>query len=194
MKRAFRDKNTNAPARYAAFLVLPLLVCAIGSSMPALAVKAQTPTPTGGPPPLLVAYPAGWNLLSVTQAGSGIPANIQLYTLTPDGTAYSSVSPSDTRPGVGYWAYFPTDNHVLLVPQTVCLQCGAPFAPITLPADQWVMVGDPVTLPVTVSGADALYVYDPAAAQYRQTTRLNPGEGAFVFSATGGTLTYRYVQ
>ncbi|HLZ69252.1 MAG TPA: hypothetical protein VKV26_05005 [Dehalococcoidia bacterium] len=177
---------------YTSLLWLPLLLFLAGGRAAPHTGVAQTATPTGGPPPLLIPYSAGWNLISVTQAGAGIPENVQLYTLAPGGMTYAAVSPTDTKPGVGYWAYFPTDNHVLLIPQTLCQSCGAPLSPITLPAGQWVMTGDPITAPVTLTGADAVYVYGASTGQYQQSTRLYPGQGAFAYSAAGSKLTFSY--
>ena len=127
---AIPESTMNFAIRQTPLLWLPLLVPIGTGGAPPRAATAQAPTPTGGPPPQPIPYPAGWNLLSVTQAGSGIPVNVSLYTLAPGGMAYEAVAPTDTKPGIGYWAYFPTDNRVLLVPQTLCQQCGVPFPPL----------------------------------------------------------------
>jgi hypothetical protein len=180
--------------RLIALLSLPLLVLLGGRVATKQSIAAaQIATPTGGPPPQRILYPAGWNLLAVTQRGSGIPINVPLYTLAPGGTAYEAVSPTDTQPGVGYWAYFATDNRLLLVPVAFCEACASAFPSIPLPAGQWVMIGNPYTAPITitVSGADAVYVYDPATGAYQQTIQLQPGQGAFAYSAGGGVLTFR---
>ena len=42
---------------------------------------------------------------------------------------------------------------------------------------------------VIVSGADVVYVYDQVAG-YAPTTVLQPGQGAWAYSAAGGTLTF----
>lgn len=51
------------------------------------------------------------------------------------------------------------------------------------------MVENPFTSEATVSGADAVYTYDQAKDGYQATTLLEPGQGAWVYSATGGTAT-----
>jgi hypothetical protein len=42
---------------------------------------------------------------------------------------------------------------------------------------------------VTISGADTVYTYDPVAGQYIAATTLKPGQGAWVLSNAGGTIT-----
>lgn len=58
------------------------------------------------------------------------------------------------------------------------------------PAGQWVMLGNPsATQTLTVRGADAVFRFDPAANGYISTDSLAPGQGAWVLSSAGGTVT-----
>ncbi len=157
---------------------------------------------TGGPPPQLVDYRAGWNLIGVTQAGAGLPTPVPLERLTPDGTEYEAISPTDALPGVGYWAYFPRDERgesvyvspcqrIMSDPSNPSVQrCVPAFPPITVPAGHWVMISNPYGQAVAVAGADVVYVYSTATGEYQQTSVLSPGEGAFAYSASGGQLTF----
>lgn len=69
--------------------------------------------------------------------------------------------------------------------------CQPAFPPIPLPAGQWVMIGDPYTVPIAFSGADAVYVYDTTTGEYQQVTALFGGQGAFAYSASGGQLVFQ---
>ena len=52
------------------------------------------------------------------------------------------------------------------------------------------MLGNPSSVvPVVVSGADVVYVYDPSSGGYEETTTLQPRQGAFVYSATSNQVT-----
>jgi len=175
-------------------LSLPLLVLGFGGPLGTgnKSVVAQTPLQPNpaGQPPLPQLYSAGWNLVAVTQRGDRPPSSA-LYTLALGGAEYQVVA-GETRPGVGYWAYFPTDNRSFIVPVGFCEQCPAAVQPIPLPAGQWVMIGNPYTapVPITVRGADIVDVYDPTTGMYQQTTQLVPGQGAFAYSSAGGVLTF----
>lgn len=41
-----------------------------------------------------------------------------------------------------------------------------------------------------VSGADAVYTYDPTTDSYQETSTLQTGQGAWTYSADGGTVTF----
>jgi hypothetical protein len=88
--------------------------------------------------------------------------------------------------GVGYWAFFNSQTTVTLSGNTTL-----PFT-VTAPAGQYIMIANPsATGTVTVSGADVVYTYDPtnAASPYSAVSTLQPGQGAWVYSAAGGTIT-----
>lgn len=132
-----------------------------------------------------VPYAAGWNLISAPQGTVISDAAEPLYTFQAGDSDYETV-PSGTplQAGVGYWARFsqPTTEYYL---------SGNPRpAPVTVtaPAGQFIMVGDPFPTNATVSGADRVLTYDPQLG-YQSTTTLHTGQGAWVLSANGGTIT-----
>lgn len=130
-----------------------------------------------------VTYPIGWNLL-------GLPSGSQLSTFTDvlytyqSGDAAYELLPSTVplNAGVGYWAYFSTATTVVVV------DVGPQSMTRTLPAASWVMVGNPGQAPVAFSGADVVYTYDTLAGIYRQPTLLQPGQGAWAYSARVSTF------
>lgn len=86
--------------------------------------------------------------------------------------------------GQGYWAFFPRPTTVTIpftLPGT-----GSRF----LPGDRWIMVADPSYLPVRVTGADAVYTYDPATGKYAPTTMLQPGQGAWAYAVLTGEISF----
>jgi hypothetical protein len=127
-----------------------------------------------------VPYPAGWNQIAVPQ-NTNIPGPLgPIYTYQAGDTAYEEVQ--NLQPGLGYWVDFDA-------PTTATLSAGSPQSvSLPLPAGQYIMVGNPGSFPATVRGADAVYVYNPSTG-YQQTTTLQPGQGAWVFSYSGGTVT-----
>jgi len=138
-------------------------------------------TATGGP----ITYQPGWNLVSGPAGTLFTQASNPLYTLTAtSGGSYTTVpNTQGTASGQGYWAYFTTATTVSLsgTSQT--------SATVTAPAGQYIMIGNPSsTKSVTVSGADVVYTYT-ATGGYVATTTLAPGQGAWAYSAAGGTLT-----
>jgi hypothetical protein len=139
--------------------------------------------PGGGPivgQGINVPYPAGWNLIAVPLT-TNIPGPLgPIYTYQAGDTAYEEVQ--NLQPGLGYWVDFDA-------PTTATLSAGSPQSvSLPLPAGQYIMVGNPGSFPATVRGADAVYVYNPSTG-YQQTTTLQPGQGAWVFSYSGGTVT-----
>jgi hypothetical protein len=178
------------PVAAAAALAL-LLMATLGGAprdLQARSEQAACASPTTTPSvPLVgantIVYPAGWNLV----AGTGLPlmgSDGPLYTFDPAAGSYQTV-PAGTRltPGAGYWAFFdcPTQRSLPVVaPQQASPQ---------LPAGKWVMIGDPNFSPVSVSGADVVYIYLPGSG-YEQATTLQPGQGAWAYSAAGGTVTF----
>ena len=90
--------------------------------------------------------------------------------------------------GVGVWAFFSSPTAVTLPCITGATQM------ISLPADQFVMVSNPYDRPATLSGADVVDTFNTATNSYSYTSAagtvtLQAGQGAWVFSASGGTLT-----
>lgn len=131
-----------------------------------------------------VTYHAGWNLVAFPTgtAIAGTSGTLSHWLTNAD--EYQQVPASgETLPAVGYWAYFPADTVVTLAP-------GGSGAYQVMPrAGHFVMVGDPSgTLPAQVTGADAVYTYDPANG-YQQTASLSPGQGAWAISLAGNPIT-----
>jgi hypothetical protein len=157
------------------------LALAVGSTQP---VPAATPAAgTGGS----VTYHAGWNLVAGPAGTIFTGVSGPIYTLQAEDGQYESLAAGGpAQAGLGYWAYFDQDTSVTLAPD------GAQSASVPLPAGQYVMIGNPSgTHAVTVSGADGVLVYDPVRGQYTQATTLQPGQGAWAISATGGVAQLR---
>jgi PKD repeat protein len=127
-----------------------------------------------------VPYQPGWNLVAVP-LNTTIPGPLgPMYTYQAGDTAYEMVQ--NTQPGLGYWVFFNA-------PTTATLVAGSPQSvSLPIPAGQWVMVGNPGSFPATVRGADVVFVYNPSSG-YQATTTLQPGQGAWVFSNSSGTVT-----
>lgn len=190
--RYFVDVDSSIPACIAAGAVLSFQVngqraneTARVPSVPGGAVQLNltvggTQTGSGA-----VTYQAGWNLVSGPTGTVFSQAQGTLYTLTAaSGGSYATLPNTlAVSPGQGYWAYFNTGVTVQLVTP------GSTSASVTAPAGQYVMVGNPsATRTLTVSGADVVYTYTPAGG-YAAGTSLAPGQGAWVLSNAGGTVT-----
>jgi PKD repeat protein len=150
-----------------------------GHSSTTTSVTIQGSAPPPGPG-VRVTYGAGWNLIGLPD-GSILPstASPTLYTWQAGATAYQSAA--TTQAGKGYWAFLTGDASASLTPTT----SPSPMR-ITLPPGQWIMIGNPYSNAATVSGADAVFVYDPSNG-YRSVSTLQPGLGAWAFSSVGGT-------
>jgi PKD repeat protein len=138
------------------------------------------------PPGVPVTYQPGWNIVA-GPSGTVVTGNSgPLYTFQAGNTQYQILSSGTPLvAGQGYWAYFTTattSSLPIVTPQV---------ATVSIPAGQFVMIGNPTDTTVTISGpADAVDTWDPVANTYRTgVTTLNPGQGAWVFSYSGGTLT-----
>lgn len=141
-----------------------------------------------------IAVPAGWNLLSGTPAAF-LNLNVgPLYSYRAGDSDYEAASPSRDLPtNSGYWAYF-------VAPTQVSLGCygggirrpGVVVRTATVDVGPgWTMLGNPIIAsePATASGADAVYTYDPTSG-YQPTSTIQPWQGAWVYSASGGTITF----
>jgi hypothetical protein len=136
-------------------------------------------------------YQTGWNLVGGGNGQTFPQANGPLYTFQAGDTAYESLANSaGITGGRGYWAYFNS-------PTAVTISGSGPSLPFTatIPAGQYVMVGNPsTTASVTVSGADVVYTFNTATNSYTgggATGTLAVGQGAWVFSNAGGTITIK---
>lgn len=128
-----------------------------------------------------VQYSAGWNLVAVTTGTPLDAAQGPAYLLGPSG--YEAVATSDLVAGRAAWVYFPQGATVTLG------RSAAEYSRTSLTAAVPELVGDPSpTLDAPVSGADVAMVYDPQLG-YTVANELRPGQGAFVYSAAGGTVT-----
>lgn len=128
----------------------------------------------------LVGIPQGVNVSQLPDAFRGM-----YYTLAPDGNGYQQVLLKDFQYGVGYWKYFSSDTS-LPIPQMQ-----GPQNPVTLqiPPGQYTMVSNEFLAKADITGADVAYVFDPQTNQYQAVTELQPGQGAWTYSANGGILT-----
>jgi hypothetical protein len=126
-----------------------------------------------------VTYQPGWNLVGVPANCLVSPSNGVLFTWQPGDVSYETFSPGGSlRPGYGYWAYFSVATTITL-PSTSLRTMQRSIAP-----GQIALVGNPFNRPATISGATSVYTYDPVHG-YQQTTLLQPGQGAWVLSASG---------
>ena len=140
---------------------------------------------TVAPPGVPVTYQPGWNIVA-GPSGTIITGNVgPLYTFQAGNTAYQVISNGTPLvAGQGYWAFFSAAT-------TVSLPIASPQGmTVTMPAGQFIQVGNPTNTTVSISGADAVDTFDPVANTYRTgVTTLSPGQGAWVFSYAGGPLT-----
>lgn len=151
-------------------------------------LKGQTPTPTVVSPcppspgcPNYPTLPSGWNLVTGT---AFIPGNPARYTFQAGDTGYEVVGSGESlQPTEGYWVYLNQPTGI-----TVPYNSG-PCRSLAVPAGQFIMIGNPFSGPASVAGVDVVFSYDPVAGQYKQGDRLEDGQGAWVYSAAGGTLT-----
>jgi hypothetical protein len=58
---------------------------------------------------------------------------------------------------------------------------------VPVPPQHWIMIGNPFSGAVTVTGADAVYTYSSTDG-YQPATALQPGQGAFAYSVAGGAI------
>jgi hypothetical protein len=144
-------------------------------SNPAGPTAGQPAVPTMG-----ITYPAGWNLIAAPTGTVITGASLPLYTWQNGDVAYASSN--TTQPGFGYWAYFPAQS-------TIVMTVTAPttITKAVLP-NVYIMIGNAGSTPATVSGADVVYIYNPTSG-YQTTNVLQPGQGAWVLSLSGGNVT-----
>jgi len=131
-----------------------------------------------------VTYAAGWNIVAGPN-GSMITGNVgPLYSFRPGDTTYEvAAAGSPLTAGSGAWAYFNANT------TTTIAMTNPGSMSVQLPAGQFVMIGNPGDTTATVSGADAVLVYNPSTQSYNQTTQLAPGQGAWAISMRGGEAT-----
>lgn len=152
----------------------------------ALAAGSTQPSDQVGPASVTVTYAMGWNLIGGPTGTMITGAFGPLYTFKAGDAAYEVVSPgTPLTAGAGYWAYF-------MAPTMITLSgSGSSTASAQLPADQFVMIGNPSTAALTVSGADIVDTFNTATNSYTSTTgtaTLQPGQGAWALSFRGATV------
>lgn len=165
-----------------------LLVSAVGPLGPRAPASDYTlqltctSAPPAPPPGGSATYRAGWNLVG---GPNGTLFPVTLYRFDPASGTYRTVAPSmPVQAGQGYWAYFGADTTVSLIGP---LQRSVT---ITVPALQWVQIANPSAVAwAQVTGADAVYTYDPAAGRYTDGAWLAPGTGAWALKTSGGAIT-----
>jgi hypothetical protein len=158
---------------------VPLAISA-GVSGALLASEAGTINAVGSQE---ITFPAGWNLIGSFGGPSSIGNDGPLYTFQDGDTAYEVIaSGTELAANEGYWVYFDTSTVVTLF--TVIPE----MAQIALPAGAWILIANNGEATATVTGADLVYVYSPITGA-QATTTLDPGQGAWAFSANGGTAT-----
>jgi hypothetical protein len=151
-------------------------------------LPAPPPPPVYGLPPApgpygaTISYPAGWNLVS-GPAGTRITGtNGPLFTLQPGDASYETLAPgSSLQAGLGYWVLFNAPATLTLPP------AGLGSIARSVTPGQMVLIGNPFASPATVSGATAVYTYDPVRG-YQRTSVLQPGQGAWATSASGSIV------
>ncbi len=169
---------------------VPLVVLTPGGQSNAVGftvTSGVSPSPVPGG--VTISTSPGWNLVG-GPTGTTVNGNSgALYTYQAADTTYESLSVGTPLQGsLGYWAYFNTPGSLSLPP------VGPQSQTVSLPAGHWVMIGNPGTSPVTVTGADIVYTYNASittGSPYTSTTTLQPGQGAWAISNNGGTATIR---
>jgi hypothetical protein len=166
--------------------LLPGTVClpgSAGSSSTTAASTSGTATTAAVSNGPSVNIQPGWNLASFPAGTTVTGADSSYYALEPGDSGYETLSSiSSAHSGEGYWIHFSSGTTVPLA------NVGAGSVTVQLPPGQFVTIGNPGDTPATVSGADEVLVYNQTAG-YTQTTTLQPGQGAWAESASGGTVT-----
>lgn len=124
-------------------------------------------------------YEPGWNLVS-GWTGQTFPQAVgPLYTLNDDGSDYVAVPNTQGIVAArAYWAYF--DKHT----QVPLNGRGYGTYPVIVFPGRYNMVGaESPAYNERVSGAGAVYTYDPVSGAWSQATTLKWGQGAFIFPA-----------
>ncbi len=149
-----------------------------------VAASTEATTATTPPAGFSVTYPAGWDIVA-GPTGTTLPGVAgSLYTLQPGDTSYEMI-PAGTplKAGEGYWADVGSST-----PTTIALASSGSMT-VSLPPGQFVMIGNPGDTVATVTGADTVLVYSPSTNNYTSATQLQPGQGAWAYSAAGGQAT-----
>jgi len=154
------------------------------SSPSSNASASMTTTVSQAPSGPQVTYGPGWNIVGGPSGTTFAQAAGPLYTYQANDSVYESMpATSGITAGLGYWAFF---NQTTTV--TLNGSGGTSFS-VNAPASHWIMIGNPSgTATLRVTGADVIYRFDPTANNYVQVSTLAPGQGAWVISLNGGTI------
>jgi PKD repeat protein len=153
----------------------------VASAADAATAGSSAAGPMAGP--TSVAYASGWNLVAGPSSFALPDATAPYFTYQTNDSNYETIpDPSGFTGGLGYWAFFP-NAAVEMLPAG---NTNGPIIP--LGAGQWTLIGNSGTTPAGVTGADVVYVYT-AATGYAPASSLSPGQGAWAYSANGGTAT-----
>ena len=148
-------------------------------------VPTATATPTPGG--TTVAYAAGWNLVGAPAGTTMTGASVPLYTFQATDSSYEMISSTVIGASTeGFWAYFNS-------PATVSLATvSGGSTSVSLPVNHYIMAGNPFDRAAIISAAGAtIDTYNSVTgyATFTGTATLAPGQGAWVISSAGGTLT-----
>ena len=164
--------RTGRRAQVVLFLALAGLVFIARAGLPLAAQTEAT-----------VRYRAGWNLIAAPSGNTLAKASGPAYALGPNSEGYQVVGPGELIGGRAVWVFFPEDTTVTLG------RTAAEYSRTLAPANEYLLLGNPsVTDTLTLTGADTAFAYDPAEG-YKAVGALAPGQGAFVLSEAGGTIT-----
>jgi|GEM_PF-3607393 len=144
-------------------------------------IPPAAPSPSSSSSNTTYTFSQGWNLVDAALANEVAPATSDFW----NGTAYVRSASSNAN---GEWV---DTNQALTVPVPVESQTS--FA-VQVAAKSWAMVGNPYSQPVSLAlqSGDAADTYTPGSgytAVYGSLLMLQPGQGAWLYSASGGTYT-----
>jgi hypothetical protein len=172
--------TVTAPFASSGATVPVTVVTPSGTSSPVTFIYSGT---SGGGTGITVSYASGWNIVA-GPTGTVIPGALgPLYTYQAGNTAYQTIQPgAQLTAGQGYWAYFSVGTSGIIP-----VASGQTIT-VSLPAGNWIMIGNPGNTAATVTGADIVYTFN---GTYQTTTTLLPGQGGWAISVNGGTATIR---
>lgn len=147
-------------------------------------ITCTLPNPLPQSVSVQVVLPAGWNLIAAPDFTA--PSELApLFTFQAGDTDYETIPAGSTLSlGEGYWV----DLAAPIPPRAIATAITS-VPPLPVPADRPVMVGNALYWPAIVSGATAVYRYDPAAGYIPldPAAPLAPGAAAWVY-ASGGSV------
>ena len=156
-----------------------------------------TPTPTLTPGCATVTYAAGYNLAG-GPTGTALTGAAALFTHQASdpvsGPAFYRAAGNTLTAPQGVWAFY-------FSPKAITQPCvSGTSTTVSLPAGNYVMVGNPFNRPATITGSTTptwAITFNTATNTFGTWTQVGPGnsmalavgQGAFVFASGGGALT-----